>query len=495
MAGFLSYVGVHSSTPPASPSVVIPAPAKRARTSSVPSIETSNSFAALEGREPEPVEDLTLAGSQHAPGNASNDASADLQQQQQQPPPKDSGPVKKSYSAAAQGPRGDPQPSRPNKRKDSPQNGAPDRDRGHPWYLHERYESYLRPAPQNVQKNVLWIDTTQCFPVHKTAAEILAEAVELIGTDAVGYVTSGGLRSLGIVFPSATGYNKYADTKLPCGVTLYRTVDSQGHLQRYTLQGVPVEDHLATTTAIQKAFREYGEVIEIVPLLLKNSSWASDTVHVTVSTASATARLAPETIDILDSLVLVHVPGKRRVCLYCHSVEHTNEKCRQAQRLAARRSAQQSTADQQQEQERNRLRQDLIDTGRELARQSAARKNSPWDEQNPQDVARDAAAQVAKTPSWIGEDNDDDDDDDDPNATLDPEERQRRQDQWEEKNSDNEHSTESDDDVEMTDARTGTDNGTDTGTTTDNGNDTTSLTSNATSTTTAIKRVTRSQKA
>ena len=263
---------------------------KRVRTeatspASPASIPTSNSFEALADREPEPSQDLSLEGSVHAPArNASSDQSA---------------PDKHRNSPTyAQATRGDPQPSRPNKRKGgSPPSGMPETERETAWFRHARLESYLRPAPRNVQQNVLWLDLGPTLPQTQpiTPAAVLAEALQVIGDDAVGYVTAGGARSIGVVFSSAEQRIKYDGKTLDCGLQFYTALSqsTQAPVRRLTLQGVPVENKLACLDQIKQVFEPFGELLEIVPLVLKGSKWASDTIHLTIAARS------PASSDVL----------------------------------------------------------------------------------------------------------------------------------------------------------------------------------------------------
>jgi hypothetical protein len=146
----------------------------------------------------------------------------------------------------------------------------PAKRRGDAWFRHPNYEAYMRPAPSNVQSHVLWLDLkelddTTTSPVSPVTA--LAEAFELIGHDAVGYVTASA-RSIGIVFASADLKAKHVHGQLKSGLTLYEAIANPAPIVRLTLQGVPVQDKPAAITAIKTLIEPTGDLLEISP------SWA-----------------------------------------------------------------------------------------------------------------------------------------------------------------------------------------------------------------------------
>ena len=268
----------------------------------------ANSFAVLADREPEPVEDLSS------------------------PPPKTDRPTPNTAQATSSKgkapatklkPAYNPAPSRPQKRSppDDPSR-MPTKRRGMPWFRHDDYEAYMRPAPSNSQDFLLWMDLQEnadAFHAPVSPVTALAEAFDVVGYDAVGYVTASA-RSIGIIFPSEERRTKHLDAKLASGLHFYKALPQAAPIQRLTLQGVPVQDRKALITALHSLFESKGVLLEVVPLLGEGTQWASDTFHVTVSSTSAD--MLPETITLLGATVLVHVPGVRRVCLHCHRSEH-----------------------------------------------------------------------------------------------------------------------------------------------------------------------------
>jgi len=394
-----------SRSAPPSPQVVVETAPKRVRTddarpSSTAALPTSNSFEALADRKPEPRENLSLQGSMHAPANATSTATPAPNPPEQQP----------SYAQAT---RGDPQPSRRNKRKGGSQpSGMPEKERGVAWFKHPRLESYLRPAPRNVQKNVLWLDLTPADPIAPvlTPAAALAEAFTVIGNDAVGYVTAGGARSIGVVFPSAELRTKYDGKHLESGLQLYSALSSsaQAPIRRLTLQGVPVEDKLACLDQIKKIFEPFGELLEVVPLVLSGTLWASDTMHITI--AEFPGQEYPETVTLMGATVLVHIPGSRRVCPHCKSVAHTDKNCRTAQRQQQQQQRQQQQPHTQQQQSQRPKEQQPSKTAaaqpsqpsKTVAAQpsqprSSSRAEKSWEDQTEAEIEADTMTGVEET--------------------------------------------------------------------------------------------------
>ena len=393
------------STPP-SPQVVVETASKRARTdaaspSSPAAFETSNSFAALADREPEPRPDLSLEGSQHAPAKDAPTATS-----APTPPSKP--------STYAQATRGDPQPSRKNKRKGgSAPSGMPDKERGSAWFKHPQLESFLRPAPKNTQANVLWLDLKSLGPANDfTPAEALKMAMETIGDDAVGFVTAGGMRSLGIVFPSSELRAKYDGTTLNSGLRFYQALSpsQQQPVRRLTLQGVPVEAKDRTIAALKTAFGTTVELLEVVPLVPKGYShqWASDTFHVTIGTTLDPEDI-PETITLLEATVLVHIPGVRRICPHCQHAEHTEDDCRTAQRQKQQQQRQQQPPPPQPQppQRKQQLRSSKPAADKPAADKPAADKPSrprsssradkSWEDQTEAEIEEDTMSGVEET--------------------------------------------------------------------------------------------------
>jgi hypothetical protein len=404
------------------PSPQAEAASKRARTGSAASltttaaIATANSYAALQDREPEPREDLTLEASQHAP---------------QQPAPVDASATSSSapQRTYAHTVKGDPQPSRRNKRKGgTAPSGMLEKERGAAWFRHPLIESFLRPAPRNGHTNVLWLDLQSLRPAtdQVAPADALAAAFEVIGSDAVGVVTAGGMRSIGIVFPSQELRDKYDGKHLKNGLVLYQALSQSRHqpIRRLTLQNVPVDDKPRVLEALKKIFATHGELLEVVPLLIKGTPWISDTFHVTVAMSSLEE--VPETIDLLGFTVLVHIPGERRVCPHCKSVEHTDENCRTARRQRERQQHQQSPPTPQH-------------PTRRPPRPSPA---ASWEDQDDSAIAAAVAGHVEEVTGRTH----DIDSDPNPYLGLSPTEVARRKDQWDGKNSDDAHAQEADTD-------------------------------------------------
>src|SRR6185295_11867951 len=99
-------------------------------------------------------------------------------------------------------------------------------------------EAQERPTPKAAVSNVLWmhVDNTKYTP-----DEIFAEAHGIIGDDACGTLAHGGMRCIGIVFPSREKMRPYIDTILPVSnVKLVKSATGPAFaLRRYTLIGVP----------------------------------------------------------------------------------------------------------------------------------------------------------------------------------------------------------------------------------------------------------------
>jgi hypothetical protein len=69
---------------------------------------------------------------------------------------------------------------------------------------------------------------------------------------------------------------------------------------------------------------------------MTKTGWRSNTWHATLRvTKEQAATDPPPTIDMLDTYVIVDIPGARRFCRHCQDVRHVKPSCRQGQRQRA----------------------------------------------------------------------------------------------------------------------------------------------------------------
>jgi hypothetical protein len=306
---------------------------KRSRLTGVPPsgapIAVQNSFALLAPRVPEhamldaPPAGRTLHDSIHAPppGEDANQLQQDQQQTQQ--------PNGDYATVTARPPKSSPR----GKRKGGPITPFkyPTKERGDWIHRSPDFEAQERPTPTAAVRHVLWMHVGYS---EYTSDEVFAEAHGLIGDDACGTLAHGGMRCLGIVFPSREKMRPYIDKILPVSnVKLVTAAKGPAYtLRRYTLIGVPNDDKTGLIEAICSAFsNEHGTVTEITPLVTPGTKWMTNTFHVSVRPSSAQYTDPAMTVQILDEEVLVNIPGQRRVCPVCRDTQHTNPKCRKGQ--------------------------------------------------------------------------------------------------------------------------------------------------------------------
>jgi len=142
---------------------------------------------------------------------------------------------------------------------------------------------------------------------------------------------------MSLAFATEQLLRKYSNKRIAdTDIVLYSALPDPVFLQKLTLQGCPTSDCVAVTAAIREAFKQYGDVACVVPMVHVGTGWCTDTFHLTLRVPSADAPLPPPQLALFDDITItVDAPGRRRFCKFCNSDKHTRYDCRQGQRQRA----------------------------------------------------------------------------------------------------------------------------------------------------------------
>jgi hypothetical protein len=202
-----------------------------------------------------------------------------------------------------------------------------------------------RPAPLARDRNVLYLDLRH---TNFTPHEVLCMAHTTLGSKVIGFQYYAAQKAVSLAFATGSDWAEWKNKELPdLNMILYPQHSAPVFLQRLTIQGCPTDCPNLITQQIKKVFSDYGEVAAVVPMVMTETGWHSDSWQVTLRVPSATSPLPPVQLLLLENEapVTVNAPG-RRFCNYCESHEHIKFECRQGQRAraAARRLKSQELA-------------------------------------------------------------------------------------------------------------------------------------------------------
>lgn len=195
------------------------------------------------------------------------------------PPPQQS----RSYASAAgsSAKRSGPSP---------PAFPRPQLRRGTPVLKADQYESMERPAPATAAPNLLYVDMRSST---LSPEDILHSVFQALGSLIIGFQLFAAQKTLGLVFGSASAAQAQVNQLIgDTGLSMYARPQHQVHLLKLTLQGVPFWAGSALVDACTAAFREWGELVFLAPMVTADGL-LSDQWHATLRVASNTAPPLP----------------------------------------------------------------------------------------------------------------------------------------------------------------------------------------------------------
>lgn len=213
----------------------------------------------------------------------------------------------------------------------------PDLVRGDPIFQHNDYLSMERPAPEGANPTMLYVDLRNS---DLSPPDALEAAFDVVGTQAIGFDIFPAQKTVGLVFASADTCAGFVGARLgETGLQLYAAPPSRVTLRKLTLSGCPIYDLPTLQTQLTQALTPYGELVFLAPMKMTTTGWLSGTMHATLRLpVDKDVQEPPPTILIMGKQVIIDLPGQRRYCRHCESVNHTKSTCRQGQRQRAFRN-------------------------------------------------------------------------------------------------------------------------------------------------------------
>ena len=178
-----------------------------------------------------------------------------------------------------------------------------------------------RSTPLSSSPNSLFLDARQFkIPDKVLVDEFKDELIGVAFNPAIGF--------LELVFSSPESVEKHLSTPIEYNSKQIHLSPPRNYIRKKLtlhLHGMPILKRETIHAAISEALMEYGNIIEIAPVLISNTNLLTPKWDVVIEPNHK--KPIPTTLNILESTVVLTWVNSPKVCLHCKKDGHLHTKC------------------------------------------------------------------------------------------------------------------------------------------------------------------------